>query len=98
MYCVRQGDVLLVSVDAVPDTAQKQEGRCILAMGEVTGHAHEVPLGGQIWVDVDHRYLEILQDTKLTHQEHEHIQLRPGLFEIVIQREYSPEEVRSVQD
>lgn len=41
---VRQGDVLLIPVDHIPDTAKEVEPAKglppILAYGEVTGHAH----------------------------------------------------------
>lgn len=39
---VHQGDVLLTSVDAIPDTAQPVEtqGVAVLALGETTNHAH----------------------------------------------------------
>lgn len=43
---VRQGDVLLIPVDRIPDTAKEVEPAKglppILAYGEVTGHAHGV--------------------------------------------------------
>lgn len=42
---VAQGDVLLIPVDRVPAGAvprPRDEGRVILAYGEVTGHAHQI--------------------------------------------------------
>ena len=43
-FHVRQGDVLLVAVEAVPDDAveQPRQGRLVLAEGEATGHAHAI--------------------------------------------------------
>lgn len=44
-FFVRQGDVLLVRVASLPaNTAQRKrdQGRVILAYGEVTGHCHQV--------------------------------------------------------
>ena len=38
----RQGDVLILRVNDIPQGMQKAKGRCVLAHGEVTGHAHEV--------------------------------------------------------
>ncbi len=45
---VRQGDVLLLPIDRVPDEAlgeckhSSDSARCVLAHGEVTGHAHAI--------------------------------------------------------
>lgn len=43
---IRQGDVLLVYVDKIPETAiedaKDQLGRAVLAYGEVSGHAHMI--------------------------------------------------------
>ena len=41
---VRQGDVLIERIDKLPEkiTPKNEEGRVILAHGEVTGHAHEI--------------------------------------------------------
>lgn len=41
MTMFRQGDVLIQKVQFIPKTAVKQE-KCILALGEATGHAHQI--------------------------------------------------------
>src|SRR5262245_35121822 len=44
-FQVRQGDVLIVSVDRIPDTAspvKRERGRVVLAHGELTGHCHAI--------------------------------------------------------
>lgn len=45
---IRQGDVLLVPVKSLPDSAtiecKDEHGRAVLAYGEVSGHAHMVVL------------------------------------------------------
>lgn len=101
---VRQGDVLLVAREKIPEGVYLEEG-CILAHGEATGHAHEIKEGAKIWVDINNlekRYLEILADkVVLQHQEHTHIELfrdSSTIYEIIRQREYNPQEVRHVQD
>jgi hypothetical protein len=102
MKLIRQGDVLLKQVRTIPTAAKKQEGPCILAYGEVTGHSHQVKEHGEIWVDVnDHgrRYLKVLDDTTLDHEEHRRAALTKGeAYEIVIQREYHPDAIRTVVD
>ena len=102
MAMFRQGDILLVEVQSLPKTTLQEEEGCILAYGEATGHTHEVKKHGKIWVDVNdtgRRYLEVMRTTALIHQEHGKILLKgPAVFEIVRQREYSPQEIRHVQD
>lgn len=41
MFQARQGDVLVMATTAIPLTAVKQE-RCVLALGEVTGHVENL--------------------------------------------------------
>jgi len=102
MKIIRQGDVLLKKMPALPEHAARQEGPCILAYGEVTGHAHQVKAHGEIWVDPNEtgrRYLKVLADTSLDHEEHSRAALTQGdVYEIVIQREYHPDATRSVVD
>lgn len=45
VWHARQGDVLIVRVDSLPTNAKERErdnGRVILAYGEVTGHCHQI--------------------------------------------------------
>jgi len=97
----RQGDVLLKPVKDLPRTATQEKGPCVLAHGEATGHTHHIKDGAEIWVDVnDHgrRYLKVLAETTLDHEEHGRIALTRGTYEIVRQREYTPTALRFVED
>lgn len=102
MKILRQGDVLLKQVKSIPKSATCQGGPCILAYGEATGHSHQVREHGEIWVDVKdqgRRYLKILDDTTLEHEEHTWAALSKGeQYEIVIQVEYTPDAIRRVED
>lgn len=101
MKLYRQGDILLVKINRLPKTASRKEEYCILAHGEATGHTHHVKTGAEIWVEVNEsgrRYLKVLADTTLDHEEHAQIALSKGIYEIVRQREYSPEAIRTVAD
>lgn len=101
MKTLRQGDVLLIRVRRCPSTATQKEDGCILARGETTGHAHRIGEGAEIFVDVnDHgrRYLRVFKDTYLDHEEHTRVALSIGDYEIVRQREYTPQAVRVVSD
>lgn len=98
----RQGDVFLVEVPAAPagSPVEPEHGRVILAHGELTGHHHSVDavLARMIDGSDGERYLAVAGATPLTHQEHAPIDLLPGTYRVVRQREYSPEEVRFVAD
>lgn len=101
MHIYRQGDVLLVEREQLPERVQKQKD-CILAHGEATGHHHQVKENGVMWVDVNEagrRYLEITADTAVVHEEHAPIALKgPAVFEVIIQRSYTPEGIVNVRD
>lgn len=100
----RQGDVMLRQVPKIPAeaTPQKKDGPIVLALGETTGHQHA------IYHDLDSvdvfvsatgtMYLQVKDGAKLQHEEHGTITLPAGNYERVLQREYSPEEIRNVQD
>lgn len=101
---LRQGDVLLVPVDGVPADGKKvkrQGGRVILAAGEVTGHHHAIRDAGVALLDVGERRFVTVPETgaELKHEEHSTIQVAPGTYEVIIQREYDDaEEWRRVAD
>lgn len=99
----RQGDVLIVPVDSIPagcKPVKRDNGRVILAYGEVTGHAHAILDEGvsQIELKEGERYLNAPDGATITHEEHGTIVLPEGVFLIQRQKEYSPEEVRNVAD
>ena len=98
----RQGDVLLVQVDALPSDAgcpDKATGDIVLAYGEVTGHAHVVTAtAASLYHSSGEYFLEVNAATPLSHQEHASILLEPGVYRVIRQREYTPQENRRVQD
>ena len=91
---VRQGDVLLVPIAQIPTAAQVQprQGRLVLAEGEVTGHAHAIQQGdARTYTTADgSRYLLAKSRAQLIHEEHAPIDIVPGAYKVVIQREYVP--------
>jgi hypothetical protein len=91
----RQGDLLLIRVNTLPDGARQRSGpgdRLILAHGEATGHHHSVAAAdAELTVtDADEAYLRVMRPTSLEHQEHRVIELEPGTYWVVRQREYGP--------
>lgn len=100
---VRQGDVLLVPVPSIPDSATevpRDRGRVILAYGEVTGHAHAITAkGATLLTEQDQRFLRIVGTADLVHEEHSTIAVAPGEYRVVIHREWTDEMgVRPVVD
>lgn len=94
-FIARQGDVLLVRVPTMPtgtrEVPRDDAGRVVLALGEVTGHAHAIrDPDATLYelTDVEHRFLEITREVTLTHEEHDAITLAPGTYEVRRQREY----------
>lgn len=114
MTIYRQGDVLVKRTRKQPSTSAKvvnDQGRTILAYGEVTGHAHQVHDVSTAIVDRDDvpaqqlfeepdgtRLLVVRRDAELRHEEHGTIALARGTYEVIRQREYSPEAIRNVAD
>lgn len=100
MVMYRQGDVLVASVSKLPQSCVSQE-KCVLALGESTGHMHQIKDSAFLWVDTDGtKYVEVYgSEATLQHEEHGPIVLPgPAIYRVTIQREYSPEEIRNVAD
>ena len=104
MFMIRQGDVLVCEIKEIPTAAKmvaQDAGRVILAYGEVTGHAHAIHNRATMF-RADEGLGTFLQveagGADLVHEEHATIALPAGTYQVVIQREYSPEAIRNVQD
>lgn len=130
---IRQGDVLLTPVSALPPGCTEvpnDNGRIVLAYGEVTGHAHAIAdhsktlaeqrdtmrveaMAGEITeaailrakakarlllAPSGERYLEVQEAVTLKHEEHTQHTIPPGLYQLPMQVEYSPAELRRVAD
>jgi hypothetical protein len=102
MKILRQGDVLLVKVAALPNASKDTtKGDIILAHGEVTGHAHRIKTPAKkavLWNAGAERFLQAMETVTLTHEEHSAITIEPGIYRVAIQQEYTPEELRRVAD
>src|SRR5712672_248730 len=101
---LRQGDVLIVKVRSIPeklDPVERQNGRVILAHGEVTGHAHAIK-ANSVALFHDPRlmvaFMTVAGDdpVALEHDERDTIFIPPGNYQIIRQREYLPEAIRNV--
>jgi hypothetical protein len=97
----RQGDVLIRRIESLPKQKAKQRPSGHILEGEATNHIHRLEevtkaevleIGGGLYLRVGSEGVRII------HEEHDAITLPPGNFEIVRQREYSPEAIRNVAD
>src|SRR5260370_21774649 len=95
----RQGDVLIIPVESIPeklDPINRENGRVVLAYGEVTGHAHAVKAEGPALFR-DPKLMAVFMKVSgdapaaLEHGDHGTIIIPPGEYQLVRQREYSPQ-------
>jgi len=113
MNIIRHGDVDIKPVKRIPKSACITKSRT-LAYGEKTGHHHSFE-GSQILVyEADEqdtikvgseqvqvvKYLDVKQDSVLSHQEHDPLTIPKGKYAILQEREYNPfeQEIRRVLD
>ena len=105
----RQGDVKIEMISVLPEGIKKdvkENGVAVLAHGEVTGHKHQILKGDVNFFTIGEsqnmfspKYLEVVSDEAIViHDEHTEIVLNKGFYEVTIQREYTPEEIRNVLD
>src|SRR6185437_10904354 len=102
----RQGDVLILPLDeaaaqaailGLSPVARDAHGRLVLALGEVTGHAHAVVGPGELYRSADplaSDCLHVPSGARVVHEEHGAISLPRGWYLVVRQREYTPGAVR----
>jgi len=103
MLLFRHGDVDIRQIDEIPKVCQKTQTRTV-AYGEATGHHHtfnggqvivyDAPIGhvmkvGDGTINVS-KFVQVLETTKLEHQEHKAIEIPKGTYAISIEREYNP--------
>lgn len=106
---IRQGDVLLIPVDALAAKKLKLKPHTdqVLAHGEATGHAHVV-IDGEVLVDASGKLYvrgRGVKKTALRHQdatgavaEHHPLEVPRRLYEVRIEEDYHPQGLRRVED
>ncbi len=93
----RQGDLLIISVGAIPEDARRLEHR-VLAEGEATGHKHELE-SGILYEKNGALYFQVEEPkTVLKHEEHGPLEFESGIYQVIRQREYDPRRFRNVSD
>ena len=89
----RQGDVMLIRMAKAPARAvavRRRGGKVVLARGEQTGHAHVIESDvAQLLEDVTgKRFLILTRTERLVHEEHAPVDVPPGIYQVLQQREY----------
>ncbi len=84
---IRQGDVLLIPA-SLPNCATLKSVEGVRIAGERTGHAHE--LACDVHIMGDREYAVLSKSAIMTHPEHKHLKIPPGVYEIRVQREFVP--------
>ena len=95
----RQGDLLIVRVNAIPTKANSQKSR-VLAEGEATGHLHELDEKSDVFEEEGVLYFRVNENSQslLTHPEHKTLTFEPGDYRVIRQREYEPQGWRYAHD
>lgn len=101
----RHGDVFLMRRDDIDISKLRRAKDNVLALGESTGHRHEITLGevyvgeeGELFIvapEAGGRIEHLVGDRQADHAP---IDLEPGVYEYVPQREYTPEGWERVVD
>lgn len=84
-------------VNELPAGAKKLS-RKELAYGEVTGHSHKVDVGDLFETKNGELFLKVENLSKLSHEEHKTIVLNPGVYQVFVKRQYTPEGWEAVRD
>lgn len=95
---IRHGDVTLIRVDSLPNGVSLLKGKKVLAEGETTSHAHRIDVGDLFETKNGGLYLRTDRLTTVTHEEHKTVTVEPGVYRVVIKRQYSPEGWENVKD
>lgn len=102
---IRQGDILLRKIQKPVNLSgakklPRDQGRVVLAYGEVTGHSHAVsnPKVSLYALETNLRVLRVEEQAELRHEEHATAILEPGDYEVIQQRENTALGWRTVVD
>jgi hypothetical protein len=107
MKLFRQGDVLVRQINKLPAAKDlkpiaRDNGKVVLAYGEVTGHSHAIESKSVDFLLNEatmQRFLKVENKTAvLHHEEHSEIELPVGCYEVIQQKEFSLDMIRSVAD
>ena len=95
----RHGDLNFLAVDKMPAKA-KEVSSFVLAEGEQTGHNHTIQGRVAVLEHENTMYMQVFEDSVLTHPEHKKITFEPGVYKVWKERERDPylAAIRTVRD
>ena len=86
----RHGDLTIKQVAKIPDNVI-QLSTNIIALGEKTGHNHQLVGQVQVYETPDKQiHFEASQDVIVKHQEHNTLKIAKGNYVVIHEREYDP--------
>ena len=94
----RQGDLLFVLQEERPAVELAVRPGQVIVAGEATGHAHRLTGGSVLEAPDGTLYLDLVEPTRVVHEEHDALTLGAGWWLVVRQREYTPDAIRTVRD
>jgi len=80
----RQGDVLIVKTEEINGKPKKLD-HLVVMEGELTGHHHQLVGDAVLFDDLQFKVNSL---SELVHEEHATIQIPPGTYRVVRQREF----------
>jgi hypothetical protein len=87
---IQQGDTILTKINEIPKTAKHNHESKILHHG-ATGNHHSLS-GGAFGIYVDetngNKYLDVVEQTVYSHEEHKPITLETGMYALSFVQEY----------
>lgn len=83
----RHGDVNLHPTDKVEGKEQKNDGKFVLAIGEATGHSHQLICEAMTIKKGKRNFIELEQEAMLVHQQHKTLKISKGKYAQVQERE-----------
>lgn len=96
MKYYQQGDVVMIKIEGKPNDAKALTNgteAVVVQEGEHTGHAHRFLTHGgnvQMFGSGDTKFLSVLGDSTITHEEHLPITIEQGDYEVRIVRQKDP--------
>lgn len=93
----RQGDVLLEKA-VIKKSIRKKSGKIVLVHGVSTNHDHAFQANAKDQEEDGKRFVSITKKEPLTHQEHSHLTVDIGTYEVVRQCEYWGDTIKEVVD
>jgi hypothetical protein len=94
----RQGDLLFIQQEEQPAVELTVRPSLVIVAGEATGHTHRLTSGSVLEARDGTLYLDLIEPTRVVHEEHDALTLGAGWWLVVRQREYTPDAVRTIRD